>query len=63
METIIVAKVVINMYGETYNEQKKKLESLGFEPYNVTNGDRKINGGIVWGRWQRWRKVLLECEI
>lgn len=63
METMIVAKVIINMCSETYNEQKEKLNMLGFEPYNVTNGARKVNGKIVHGKWQRWRKVLEVCEI
>ena len=63
MEAMIVAKVILNMHDKAYDERKKKLESLGYEPYNVTNGERRINGEIVQGRWQRWRKVLLDCEI
>ena len=63
MEMTVVAKVILNMHDNAYDEKKKKLESLGYEPYNVTNGERRINGEIVQGRWQRWRKVLLECEI
>ena len=63
MEMTVVAKVILNTHDNAYDEKKKKLESLGYEPYNVTNGERRINGEIVQGRWQRWRKVLLECEI
>lgn len=63
MEMMIVSKVILNMYDKTYDEKKKKLESLGYEPYNVTNGERRINGENIRCRWQRWRKVLLECEI